>query len=173
MRFSAKGLSLHVDAFPSQRELRQALSRLSDAATLQLGDETGQFLLLHARRGSVSLAVGLCLEAESWPQVHLTDGERILLGFGSQLVQLLVAEGRVLWQAFLGAPFRELIELEELDRLLVIHDQGAVCLSPEGEELWRHDRDLVEQYAIKRESLILRFAKAPGVRLDLLTGERR
>lgn len=171
MRFSARGLTLRADQLASQRELRQALARIPEAVTLLMGTESSQFFLLQVERGGATLAVGLCVEGE--PQVHLVDAEHLLLGFGTEVLSLHVPDGAVVWHCSLGSPFREMLELESLDRLLVIHEFGAVCLSPEGEELWRYDKDLVEHFAIKRESLILRFQKAPGVRLDLLTGEWR
>lgn len=176
MRISTQGLSLWYERPASERELRQRLGRLDVAATAQLEDPSGyptEFYLLHVQQAGSTLAVGLgCTGQSIAPQVHVADGESILLGFASQVVRLRVEDGQQLWQVELGALFRELIELRELNLLLVIHELGAACLSHEGEVLWRFDKDLVEHFAIKRESLILRFATAPGVRLDLRTGER-
>lgn len=177
MRFSAKGLVVTSQRLSSQRELRQALSRLDHATTVLLGEANlfaGEYDLLQIAQGNSTLAVGLCHEGQGLePQVHLLDREHLLLGFNREVVKLQVPDGAVVWQLHLGALFWQLVEFEWLDRLLVIHELGALCLTPEGEECWRYDKDLLEQFAIKKESLVLRFVKAPGVRLDLRTGEPR
>lgn len=177
MRFSTHGLSLGYESLTTERELRQRLAGLDVSASLLLEDPSAYpaaYYLLRVEQGGSSLAVGVAGQLHGpRPQVHVVDSEHLLIGYGSEVVKLLLPKGEMLWQVELGSLFRELIELPALNQLLVIHEIGALCLTPEGEVLWRFDKALVEHYAIKRESLILRFVDAPGVRLDLRTGEWR
>lgn len=131
-------------------------------ATLYLGARASRF------------GIGICSEGHGLtPQMLLLAEEGTLMfGFNREVVALSIMDMEIepKFRMELPALFHRFVFLKRMSLILIFYEIGVVALSQTGHCLWQYERDLITDYLVTSDRLIVEFMDSPAVAIDLLTG---
>jgi hypothetical protein len=168
--------SLRVQEWSSHGELDEHLRGLS-GSWLLLGrrpeGEAGFYSVTLPQPGGTDVAYGVVAERHGLaPCVLMQDPALgLVIGFNREVVGVEAGRAQIRFRHQLDALFWTFLPVPLLDTIVVIHEIGASAMNPEGRTLWRYSKDLVTDYAIHEDKLLLTFSDHPPVALHLRSGE--
>lgn len=129
-------------------------------ATLYLGSKETRF------------GIGICSEGYGLtPQMLLLlESDMLMFGFNREVVAFSIVDMKVQFTVDLVAPFYRFLTIPGRSVILVLYEIGVIALSCDGRYLWQYDKDIITDYRIADDQLIIEMMDSPTVAIDLSTG---
>jgi hypothetical protein len=119
--------------------------------------------------------IGLCCEEYGVSPGLLLDASRgiIFIGLNQRVIHFEVGSRKILGSISLDSVFHRFIRLDPLNVILVFHEIGVAALGTNGNEIWRHSADLIEDVSLSADEIRLEFMDIEPVLIDLRSGRTR
>lgn len=180
MRLSLGTYSIQISAYTSRRELESALQRTGgqpDFIDVANGEGSIFYLLKFASELENSARpnryIGLCAcRTGIEPQILLYSPlELVYVGLDSSLLRFSIGVG-LTKRLTLDSPFYWMALFGDLDKILVVHEIGLLCLNTKGEIVWTYDAGdvIASTTLLSPQTLKLSYFEGGGSALDLTTG---
>ncbi len=129
-------------------------------ATLYLGAE------------GVRFGIGICSEGHGLvPQMLLLEEKGTLLfGFNRELVAFSITEKQVLFRIELSTLFYRFVHISDRKSILIFYEIGIMALDQDGQKRWQYEQDIVTNYSVMGDRVMVEFMDSPSVVIDLMTG---
>lgn len=121
------------------------------------------------------VVIGICNEGHGViPKLLLQPAvSTVILGFNREIIALRIPDLSTRFQIRTATIFRAFLPLEDRKVILAFDEIGVIALTENGHELWRYEKDVLQNYVIDGDTLKLSFMDAPRVVLDLSSGAIR
>jgi hypothetical protein len=116
--------------------------------------------------------IGICAEGHGLiPQMLLlVEEEKLVFGFSFEIAVFSLANRSIEFRAELPAAFCSFVHLPSKSLILVIHEIGVMALSHSNQCLWQYEQDIITDYQLINNKIIISFMDSPTVAIDLRTG---
>lgn len=105
---------------------------------------------------SLVLEIGVVSEGHGLqPECKLIDDKHICIGFNKEVHIIDINNFLKSCKVKLDSLFYEFISLERKDRLTVLQELGLTCISLDGEKLWEHSTNVINDYKVENDSIEL------------------
>src|SRR5215510_6618079 len=180
MRLSFRTHSIQVTTYWSRRELDTALQSFGgQQEIIDVADGEGSAFyplkfvadLENSRLGNRHIVLCACRTGIK-PQVLLSNASKLAyLGLDTSLL-VSTASATLTKRIDLGSPFYWITLFDELEKILVAHEIGLLCLDNRGDIIWKYDAgDIVSSVALfPPRTISLSLLEAGNLALDLTTG---
>lgn len=144
----------------SKSELKEKL-RNSTSDNLILGEDSQierSFYVFRVEMKddlSTALEIGIISEGHGLqPECKLIDDKHICIGFNKEVHIININNFLKSCKVKLDSLSYEFISLERKDRLTVLQELGLTCISLDGEKLWKHSTNVINDYKVGNDSII-------------------
>lgn len=169
--------TITLQVWETKSEMLSYLSKC-EAGSLLLGEDADQemhFYSATVRLGQAGVncfGIGICSEGHGLtPHLLLQpDAEVMVFGFNQEVVGINVKERKINFKIPLVSLFYNFLTLNQRQLILVIHEIGVVAITEEGKEIWRYDKDIINDWVIEDDKLHLKFMDAPPVSIEISSG---
>jgi len=121
--------------------------------------------LAPANIGVLSYGIGV---KPAW----LVRTEKLLVGFNESVAAIDLKRLELLSETRLLSLFWEFVECAHSRHVCALCETAVVAVTDFGRILWRMDTDLVTDFAAIGSVLEMKFADAPPLRLDMISGAK-
>lgn len=120
----------------------------------------------------LQFSVGLHSEViGSNPTLLWIPSKVVVFGFDCEVVGVRIDKGEICFRITFDTPFHSFLLLDEQQILLVFTEIGVIALEYTGCEVWRYEKDIINDCIIQSDILTLLFLDSPSMKIDLLTGK--
>ncbi|MCK4261455.1 MAG: hypothetical protein KAX49_20980 [Halanaerobiales bacterium] len=96
---------------------------------------------------------------------------KIFVGFNSEVVLVDIIVGKVESRISLEYLFHSFFHLVDYKMIIVINEIGAIALTEDGKKVWEISTDIIENFIIENENLVLEFMDDEPIKVLLVNGD--
>lgn len=165
---------IEILLWADEREWNEYLSRCESGRLILGEDSEGRASLysLTVYLGSSGQRLGIGVRAEAHgltPTLLLNENVGdIWIGFNRAVVSVDVEQAKVRFRLRIESLFHRFLPIP--DGVLVLHETGVWALTTTGGTIWQHRTDLIANWKLHGEQLLLHFLDEPSVRIDVISG---
>jgi len=170
---------IEINRWESRTQMDRYLREGCTAGSILLGEDAEivtEFYTatLYLGASGSRFGIGICSEGHGLtPQMFLlAEEDTLMFGFNCEIVAFSMVNRKIelKFRVELPALFHRFVFLKKISLILVFYEIGVMALSQTGQRLWQYESDLITDYLVTSDRLIVEFMDSPAVAIDLLSG---
>jgi predicted transport protein len=175
MKNNFNGYKINFTVIDTKSELIESLARFKNNSLLigQDSEVENKFTLIELYKDDISdsyFGIGIISESSIKPEyLMVKSANKLFLGFNKEVNFFDIQKKENEIKIELGTRFSTFIEVENI--ILIMFETGCLSVTQNGNEIWKIDKDVVEDFTIDGNLLELRFIDENFCKVSIKDGK--